>query len=316
MSRYMLIVNPISGRGTGEKIAPRIQDIMASHELDYELTYTQAPLHAIEQAKAAVENGYDVVVAVGGDGTANEVLNGVVSANASPSQGSSAMGLISVGQGNDFGFGLGVPIDVEAACALLKSDFRKHIDVGRVEGGDFPQGRFFGNSVGIGFDAVVGFIALRQKPLHGFPSYLLATLKTMFLYYKAPKVRIQLGDEEIVKHTLMISIMNGRRLGGGFMMAPDAEMDDGQFDICIADQVSRMRIATLIPHFLKGTQASQDPISTKTAKRLSVHAVEGILPAHADGETICTDGDLLKIEILPNQLEFVAPHGSQKGSVK
>lgn len=307
MPRYMLIVNPISGRGTGRKIAPTIDKIMTSLDLDFEVTFTEAPLHAIELAKVAAEKGYDVVVAVGGDGTANEVLNGVVKANLESPKTPTAMGLISVGQGNDFGFGLEIPVDVEAACALLKSDSRKRIDVGRVEGGDFPKGRYFGNSVGIGFDAVVGFVALRQKPLHGFPSYLLATLKTMFLYYKAPKVMILLGGKEIVKQTLMISIMNGRRLGGGFMMAPEAEMDDGHFDICIADQVSRMRIATLIPHFLKGTQATQDPIHISTAKRLSVQALEGSLPAHADGETICVDGENLDIEILPNHLGFITP---------
>lgn len=307
MPSYRLIVNPISGRGTGGRITPQIEKIMTQRNMDYDLTFTEGPLHAIELAQNAVNDGIDVVVAVGGDGTANEVINGIVRANLISPQKSSVMGLLSVGQGNDFGFGLGIPLDIEAGCELLKNNIRKRIDVGIVRGGDFPEGRYFGNSVGIGFDAVVGFVALRQKILHGFPSYLLATLKTMFFYYKAPRVSIRYGDNEIVKHTLMISIMNGRRLGGGFMMAPDAAMDDGIFDLCIADQVGRLRVATLIPHFLKGTQATQDPIATANAKRVSVQALEGILPAHADGETLCTEGERLEIELLPETLEIIAP---------
>jgi YegS/Rv2252/BmrU family lipid kinase len=273
---------------------------------DYKITFTEAPLDAIELAETAASD-HDVVVAVGGDGTANEVLNGIVRANQKAPDRPTSMGLIPIGQGNDFGFGVGIPLDTQAACNLLQSGFRKTIDVGSVRGGDFPQGRFFGNSVGIGFDAVVGFVALRQKPLHGFPSYLLATLKTMFLYYKAPKVRIQFGDQESIQQTLMVSIMNGRRLGGGFMMAPDAIMDDGIFDLCIVDQVSRFRIATLIPHFLKGTQASQEPVATAKSERISITALEGSLPAHADGETLCTDGAKLEIEILPRALDIIAP---------
>lgn len=302
----MLIVNPISGRGTGERITPQIEETLASIDLDYQLTFTEGPLHAMELAEKAAAKS-EVVVAVGGDGTANEVLNGVVRANLKSPDRATAMGLISIGQGNDFGFGVGIPLEVEAACSSLKDDARKIIDIGSVHGGDFPQGRFFGNSVGIGFDAVVGFVALRQKPLHGFPSYLLATLKTMFLYYKAPKVVIRFNGQEMVQHTLMISIMNGRRLGGGFMMAPEAIMDDGIFDLCIADQVSRIRIATLIPHFLKGTQGTQDPISTAKTDKITVTALEGSLPAHADGETLCTEGEKLEIGILPSALEIILP---------
>ena len=92
------------------------------------------------------------------------------------------------------------------------------------------------------------------------------------------------------------------------MMAPEAAMDDGSLDLCIVDQVSRARIATLIPHFLKGTQATQDPVSTVSANQVNVHALEGVLPAHADGETLCTDGDRLEIELIPNILEIITPH--------
>jgi diacylglycerol kinase family enzyme len=141
----MLIVNPISGRGTGERITPQIEEILAAIGIPFDLTFTEGPLHAIELAETAAKD-HDVVVAVGGDGTANEVLNGIVKANLKSPPKPATMGLISIGQGNDFGFGVGIPIDVELACKSLKNGFRKTIDVGRVQGGDFPQGRYFGNS--------------------------------------------------------------------------------------------------------------------------------------------------------------------------
>ena len=110
------------------------------------------------------------------------------------------------------------------------------IDIGRVAGGLYPQGRYFGNGVGIGFDAVVGFVAQKKKRLTGFASYIVAALKTIFLYYRAPLVRIEYDGQTLTLPSLMVSVMNGRRMGGGFMMAPQAQPDDGLFDLCIASK--------------------------------------------------------------------------------
>jgi diacylglycerol kinase family enzyme len=95
-------------------------------------------------------------------------------------------------------------------------------------------------------------------------------------------------------------------MGGGFMMAPQGLTDDGLFDLCIARQVSRARIFALIPRFMQGTQATHPAISTARAKKVVVTAVEGVLPAHADGETLCTEGRELALELLPRQLDFIS----------
>jgi diacylglycerol kinase family enzyme len=100
--------------------------------------------------------------------------------------------------------------------------------------------------------------------------------------------------------------MNGQRMGGGFFMAPQGRPDDGQFDLCIARQVSKTRIFGLIPHFMKGTQATQESITTGRAQRVVITAIEGVLPAHADGETLCTDGRRLEMELLPRQIEILS----------
>lgn len=118
-------------------------------------------------------------------------------------------------------------------------------------------------------------------------------------------MRIEYDGQTITQPSLLISIMNGRRMGGGFMMAPHAENDDGLFDLCIASQVSRTRIFTLIPRFMNGTQATQKPIRTGRTSHITVTAIEGVLPAHADGETLCTEGRQLAMELLPRQIEVL-----------
>ena len=182
------------------------------------------------------------------------------------------------------------------------------IDIGRVFGGNFPQGRYFANNVGVGFDAI-GTIEVAKLPEWGMLSFLIAILKTIFLFYKGPTVRLDYDNQTLTTSTLMLLTMNGKRMGTGFKMAPDAKPDDGLFDLVIVRQVSRLRIFSLIPHFMKGTQGSQPEVKTLRAARVSISAVEGALPAQSDGEIICVDGRRLDIEMLPHQVEVVCPRG-------
>jgi YegS/Rv2252/BmrU family lipid kinase len=304
MTRHKIIVNPTAGRGSGSQSIPQIEQLMTEHGLDFDLVETGYRWHATSLAREAAAAGYDVVVAAGGDGTANEVLNGLMQAKLA-GVGTSAMGILCVGRGNDFAYGMGIPENVEEGCLTLAEGRRHAVDVGRVAGGLFPDGRFFGNGVGIGFDAVVGFEAVKMTRLTGFLSYLVAVLKTVFLYYKAPLVSITYGGEELELPALMVSIMNGQRMGGGFFMAPEGKPDDHLLDLCIAREVGRLRIFVLVTYFMKGTQATQEPIRMAQAQHVVVDAVKGVLPAHADGETICTEGKRLEIELLPGQIEIV-----------
>ena len=303
MNRYKIIVNPVSGRGAGGRAVSSIEQMLREHRLDFDIVLTERPWHAAELAQQAVASGYDIVVAVGGDGTANEVLNGLMLAKRAGRK-NVAMGVLSVGRGNDFAFGVGAPHDLSEGCRVLAQDQRHTIDVGLATGGLYPAGRYFGNAVGIGFDAVVGFEAVKLKWLSGFPSYIVAALKTIFLYYRAPLVKIEYDGQTITQPSLMVSIMNGRRLGGGFMMAPQDRTADGLFDLTIAQQVSRAHIFALLPKFLKGTQATDPAVKTAQAQRVVVTALEGVLPAHIDGETFCVEGKQLTLELVPRQIEI------------
>ncbi|MDD4903754.1 MAG: diacylglycerol kinase family lipid kinase [Candidatus Bipolaricaulis sp.] len=304
MRRYFVIVNPVSGRGDGAQAIPRVEQELSRLGLDFQLVRTERPWHAAELARKAATDGFDVVVSVGGDGTANEVLNGLMQAKAAGGV-CPVMGALCVGRGNDFAFGVGVPRDLVAGCRSLVAGHERRIDVGCVRGGDYPEGRYFGNGVGIGFDTVVGFEAQKLKRVHGFAAYLIGALKTIFLYFRAPLVRIVCDERTIEQQALLVSIMNGRRMGGGFFMAPHGKPDDGRLDLCIAGQVTRRGVLALMPRFMKGTQAGHPAITMVSSRRVSVEAIDGSLPAHADGETICTAGTHLDVELLSKQISIL-----------
>ncbi len=302
--KYLVIVNPTSGRGYAEKVIPDIEAGLKQHGLEFDLVRTQRPWHAAEIAEKAVIDGYDVIVTASGDGTANETINGMMRAGIKRLN-QVALALLPVGTGNDMAYGLGMRGTLEENIATLAKDHRKNSDVGFVKGGDYPEGRYFANSVGVGFDAAVGFVAAKIRWARGLPAYLIAVIQTVFIYYKAPTVEITYNEATITQASLMVSIMNGQRMGGGFYMAPQGDPGDGHFDLCIVSNPSQPRIFSLIPHFLKGTQTSQPEITSGQTDKIKVKAVQGVLPAHCDGEILCEKGDELRIEILPAALEII-----------
>lgn len=304
MPDILVIVNPAAGQGAAARRVPEIQRHLTELKQDFEIVYSQRVGHAIELSRQAAGDQYRVVAAAGGDGTVNEVINGLLLAKTIDGRDHAALGVLPVGRGNDFSFGMGVPALLTEACQVLANGRRRWIDIGRVTGGNFPNGRYFGNGVGLGFDTVVGFEAARLR-IGGMMAYLVAALKTTYLYSKAPVYRVIADTFELCEPFLMISIMNGRRMGGTFMMAPDSRSDDGLFDLCMVGQVSRPGILALIPRFIKGNQASHPAVKTRRACRLEVTAVGGTIPAHADGETVCEKGDKIALEILPHQLELL-----------
>ncbi len=302
--KHLILVNPISGRGFAAKMIPQIESLLKAHNLEYELVQTERPWHAAEIAEEASRRGVDVIAVASGDGTVNEAINGLMRARKA-GHNHTAMSMLPVGTGNDAAYGLGFSTDLEEAVAALARGRRHRVDVGLVCGGDFPEGRYFVNGVGVGFDAAVGFVAVKIRWARGLLAYLIAALETIFLYYKPPVVEIKLDEAALTQPALMVSIMNGKRLGGGFYTAPDGDPSDGKLDICIASVAGRMRILTLLPYFLKGTQATQPEIRMERTGKINVRAVKGVLPAHCDGETLCYEGKELSIELIPQALEFI-----------
>ncbi|MGE5251237.1 MAG: diacylglycerol/lipid kinase family protein [Bacteroidota bacterium] len=302
--KHLIIVNPTSGRGYAGKMIPQIEALLRAHNVDFDLVQTERPWHAAELAESAARQGYDVIGVASGDGTINEALNGLMRARAAGFN-HAAMAILPVGTGNDAAYGLGVPSGLHEAISALAADQRRRVDVGFVSGGDFPEGRFFINGVGIGFDAAVGFVAVDVRWARGLLAYLIAVLQTVFLYYKAPHVEIDYNGRRFTQPSLLVSVMNGRRMGGGFYTAPKGDPFDGVLDLCIASEAGRLRILALIPYFLRGTQESQPEINMDRTGKIMIRATRGSLPAHCDGETLCREGSEIMVQLIPEAMDLV-----------
>jgi diacylglycerol kinase (ATP) len=305
LEKSCVVLNPTAGKGAAKRAIPEIETCLESLNFDYDLLVTDFPGHAIQLSEEAGLNGYPTVVAVGGDGTVNEVINGLMRAEA---RGEAAvnLGVIPVGRGNDFSYGMGIPNDIPSACQMLVKGSTRKIDIGWAQGGDYPEGRYFGNGIGIGFDAVVGFEAAKLPSfISGMPAYLIAALKTIFLYFDAPLLRIEIDGEALEQPCLLVSMMNGRRMGGSFMFAPNSEPDDGFLNLCIAHQVSRIQVLGLFPKVMSGVQKDHPAIQMPTGKSIVVEALSGSLPVHADGETICRAGKKIEVKLLNQKINLV-----------
>ena len=301
---YKIIVNPTSGAGNGKKLMPVVSEWLTQNEIRFDMQETEYPWHAALITQEAIEQGYDAVIAMGGDGTVNEVINGMLLSQKIGMH-TVKMGVIPVGRGNDFAYSMHMPQQYQDGCQALLTPSTRKIDIGFVKGGLYPDGRYFGNGIGIGFDAVVGFEAVKFKKLGGFPSYILGVLVTLSLYFKAPCLKIEMDGEAIEVNPLMVSIMNGIRMGGGFMMAPESISDDGKFDICLVNQISRIATLMLVPKFFSGKQNEHPAVQYFHPSKIHVTTIEGHIPAHADGETLCVKGDELEIELLPQAMEVI-----------
>lgn len=298
MAPVKVILNPAAGRGYAAQAEPALRRYLQEEGVTFELVRTAVPRHAIQLAQQAIDEGYEVVVAAGGDGTTNEVTNGVMAAAAKGKSG--AMGVIPLGSGSDFAHAIGVPTSLRAACRHLAQGQPRSVDVGRITV-DGRQSYYFANTAGIGFDAVVTVETQKVKWLRGLALYLPVVLKTIFLNSASTQMTIVYDEKELALPALMVCVANGPREGGAFHIAPQTQLDDGRFDVCIAGHMSRLAILGILPHFMKGTHVDRDPIQMVRTTQITVSSTENLV-AHMDGEVLCTDGHQIGCTILPGQL--------------
>lgn len=302
MTRIKVIVNPLAGRGHAAQVAPLIERELVKLGVDYDLVRTQHAGEAIDLARRAVEDGYGVVVAVGGDGTTHEVVNGLMGDGVLGHE--ALLACLPAGSGNDFALMNGAVADVAVGCRQLVDGYERTIDVGRITV-DGHLTRYFDNVVGVGFDALVARATRNVRHLRGAALYVPVVLKTTFVTMHSPWVRIAYDDHVVETRALMTVVANGPREGGTFLVAPQAKTDDGWLDLIIADDVPRLEVLSMIPHFLKGTHLSQDCVRSALAKRVRITS-EDPLYVHVDGEIICDVAHEIEVEIIPAALRMVS----------
>lgn len=293
------IFNPIAAGGRSARLEPDLRACLtrAAQDAGYgvEWLVTKAPLHAIALGEQAAADGCELVVAVGGDGTVNEIINGLMRAGRKAD--ATTLGVVPIGSGNDFAWSAGIPLNPKTACQRLWDGTMRRIDLGCIREADGRQ-RYFCNGCGAGFDAQVALEVERFKWLRGFLVYLVAVLQTVIFHHQVPLLRIRVDEREWTQPSMMVTAGNGRRLGGGFLVTPEAELDDGLLDVCIAGQLSRLGILLVLPRFMRGTHVSHPQVQMDRAQRVVVTSPLP-LTIHLDGEIFATAAREFEFSVVP-----------------
>lgn len=310
--RVKVILNPAADRGRA--ICLREDLVRSAGTLGaLDIVLTAGAGSAAEIAAEAASEGYDVVAAAGGDGTANEVANGLLQGapDAPP-----ALGLVPIGSGNDYAYGLGLLDPPDVAVGRLFTGKRRLVDVARIEdaGG---RGRIACNAIGIGFDAAVAIESLKIKRLYGFPAYLLAAVRSLAFRFHAPELQLQFdgeGGQRATNHetvrqkALLLAVGIGPRVGGGFRLTPEASFDDGMLDSCLARPMSRVLMVAMLVRAMRGTHVTSPLVEMRRDRAIELVA-DRPLPIHVDGEIFATVDDQVRrvtITSLPQALPIVA----------
>ncbi len=279
-----VIVNPVAGANSTRRKWPRISQLLRHAGLSFDYEYTEGVGHAIELAETAVGDGYRYVVAVGGDGTVNEVANGILRSTDASSM---ALGVISTGTGSDFARSAGIPRHYINACSCLTSQRRTLIDVGVVEYRSKGQSirRFFVNAAGIGFDAAVVEATERlPKYFGGTVPYVAGLLRTLF-GYRNKSVVMHIGDRTRAARVLSVVVANGSYLGGGMHVVPEASLNDNLLDVMVIGDIGKFELLKAFPQVYKGTHVTHPKVSMEKATKITVESSERVL-VHADGEVL------------------------------
>jgi diacylglycerol kinase (ATP) len=264
---------------------------------------TEYPGHAIEVAAQAADRGYETVVALGGDGTVHEVVNGLMQA---PPERRPRLGIVPIGSGNDFAYAVGVPMNSQEAVRRVFTGSERVVDVARLTDGS-GRSEYFDNTCGIGFDAAINIQTRKLKLVTGFVMYLTATLLSIARNFKAPHMQVTYDGGALDQPVLMLTLGNGPREGGGFITTPASKVDDGLLDFVYVGQVSQFRMLQLLPKFMNATHVNEPDIHLAATTRLRLTA-DRALPIHIDGELFApyeANVRQVEVEIVPGAIRVV-----------
>jgi diacylglycerol kinase (ATP) len=305
--RVQIILNPQANHGR----AIALRDQLLSWGKQYgglDVVLSTAPGHARQLAEEAVLAGYELVAAAGGDGTVHEVVNGLVHGGRSQA----TLGVIPIGSGNDFAYGLALLTDPRSALDRLFNGRPRTIDLARIED---DKGRYelVNNAIGIGFDAMVTIQSLSITWVHGFAMYTLAALRTILLHYDMPHLVLRYDDQEVEQDVLLLAAGIGPRAGGGFYLTPHAVYDDNLLDSCTVSPVSRLTMLWMLPKVMRGTHITSRHVTMRRSSYIEVLS-DRPLPIHVDGEIFAYPHDAVRrvtINSLPQALRVMvdAPPG-------
>lgn len=290
---YHFIVNPNARSGLGQKVWNKLEGILKHRNVDYKVYFTEYQKHATEITREITSSEEEqVVVALGGDGTVNEVVNGIMNYE------NTILGYIPIGSSNDFARGLCLPKDPVKALELILSMNKLHpMNIGEL----YYKGkkRRFAVSCGIGFDAdivhesvVSRFKAFVNKIGLGKLTYVGIAIHRLFLTTPC-ELTLTLDNDETITYpkTYFAALMNNKYEGGGAKFAPDAENDDDMLDVMIASNLPKLKVLIMFPTAFVGWHTKFKGVYIHRAKQIKIHT-ERALPVHTDGEPIFLQSDI------------------------
>jgi YegS/Rv2252/BmrU family lipid kinase len=296
LGKTLIIINPTARHGETAPLIPVIEELLES-TVEHETVLTERPGHAAELARNA--SGFDVIIAVGGDGTAHEVLNGIMTR---PEDDRPAMSLFPTGSGNDWRRTLGISTDLATAVRQVLSGDRKRVDVG------VCNGIHFANSLAIGLDARVTAKAVELKVTTGWsglPLYFRALMFVLLRQFYSHSVRLKVDDGPIVERdVLIVALTNGPTYGGGFFITPRAVDDDGLLDMCVIDKLSLPSALWRLPFVVTGKHEWMSMVHMQRHANVELWS-DGPIAGQVDGEVLLDDH--YEVTIIPGGIEVIVP---------
>ncbi len=294
MRHAHLILNPAAGRGAGRRARDPVARAFRGQGWAVEVAETEGPGHATELAARAARDGAQHVVAVGGDGTVHEVVNGVLAAGAQV-----PVGVVPIGSGNDFAKLAGVHGCTPArAVARLVGARPRAFDVGRA------LDEYFVNSMGFGFGPEVVRTRNGMPRLRGFLSYFVPVLRA-FGSFQPPLLEVRAAGFAERGYVMMVEVCNGTTAGGSYRFAPDASPADGRLDVCLVRRVSLPRFLRAIPRVMRGTHAGMREVALFQTTHVTIRSLEGPLLVHLDGELREPGTNSCTITVEPGRLNVL-----------
>ena len=301
---WLVVVNPNAGIGKVGKDWGRISRLLDKHAFAYQAVFTEGPGHAIDLVAESVGDGTRKIIAVGGDGTMNEVANGIFKQKEAATT-DITVGMISVGTGNDWVRTYEIPMEYEKAIQVLSKEYTILQDAGIVSyyNSSYKNQRYFVNMAGLGFDGLVAqkTNADKQRGKGNPLLYIKHLLKSLFSYKSSNTILIVDG-KEVKGLYFSMGIGIGKYNGGGMKQAPDAIPDDGLFDLTLIKDLSKWSIVTNVRRLYDGTIKKYHKVETLLGKKIEVACKTPIL-LEADGESL--GHSPFSFDIIPQSIRVV-----------
>ncbi len=288
MNKTLVVVNPASAFGRTRREWPAIARELDRNGLKYEACITGHPREAEQLTRKALQEGYETIIATGGDGTLNEVVNGFfVGSEGKPVNPEARLGLISSGTGRDFFRSLDYPSDVGEAARIIARGNQRYLDVGKVLFTNYEgrrETRYFINVAGLGVDAeTVERVNRTSKRLGGRISFLWGTVCALVQYHNR-EVRLEV-DGQLVHQgkVLLVAVANGQYIGGGMRIAPEARLDSGYFDVIWVGDMGKLEALTVLPRIYSGAHMGHPGVRIMRGTHIKASSPEKVL-IQMDGE--------------------------------